>query len=74
MQTFRSSLTTKKLLDSGEALVAVAAITALLLIIGQATLGEGVAALLLLVPVAWGTTRGGPVPGMVAAISGENFA
>ena len=69
MKTFRSALTTKNLLDSGEAFVAVAAITGLLLVIGQATLGEGVIALLLLVPVAWGTTRGGPVPGMVAAIA-----
>jgi two-component system sensor histidine kinase KdpD len=69
MQTFRSSITTKTLLDSGEAVVAVAAITGLLLIIGQATLGEGVITLLLLVPVAWSTTRGGPVPGMVAAVA-----
>jgi two-component system sensor histidine kinase KdpD len=69
MRTIRPSITTKNLLDSGEALVAVAVITALLLIVGQATLGEGVIALLLLVPVAWGTTRGGPVPGMVAAIA-----
>ncbi len=38
MQTFRPSITTKNLLDSGEALVAVAAITALLLIVGRATL------------------------------------
>lgn len=69
MQTFRPSITTKNLLDSGEALVAVAATTALLLIIGRSTLGDAVIALLLLLPVAWGTSRGGPGTGMVAAIA-----
>src|ERR1700730_14287793 len=69
MQNIRSSITPETLLASGKAVVAVAATTALLLIIGRATLGEAVIALLLLVPVAWSTTRWGPAAGMAAAVA-----
>ena len=69
MQTIRSSISSETLRESGKAVVAVAATTALLLLIGRATLGEAVIALLLLVPIAWSTTRWGPAAGMAAAVT-----
>jgi two-component system sensor histidine kinase KdpD len=69
VQIIRKSITRETLLQSGKAVLAVAAATALLLSIGRATLGEAVVALLLLVPVAWGTTRWGPAAGMAAAVA-----
>lgn len=69
MERFRPSLSRETLLGSGKAVVAVAASTALLLIIGRDTLGVAVIALLLLVPVGWSTTRWGPVAGGAAAVA-----
>jgi two-component system sensor histidine kinase KdpD len=69
MQKMRSSLNATVLLEAGKALVTVAAVTAVLLIIGRATLGDAVIALLLLVPVGWSTTRWGRAAGLAAAVA-----
>jgi len=47
----------------------VAGTTALFLFIGRSVLGEGVIALLYLVPIGWSTTRWGQLPGVCAALS-----
>ncbi len=47
----------------------VLATTALFLLIGRSELGEGVVALLYLVPIAWSTTRWGQLAGMCAALT-----
>jgi len=69
MKKIESSMTLQTLLQVYPAVLAVAATTAILLIIGRDTLGVAVIALLLLVPVGWSTTRWGAVAGMVAAIA-----
>ena len=69
MQKIRLSKNSNVVFDGGKAVVAVAVVTAVLLYIGRATLGDAVIALLLLVPVGWSTTRWGRVPGLVAAIA-----
>jgi len=43
--------------------------TALLWLIGRSLLGEGVIALLYLVPIGWSTTRWGQLPGVCAALA-----
>src|SRR5512137_3089752 len=43
--------------------------TALFLVIGRSILGEGVIALLYLVPISWSTTRWGQLAGMCAAVT-----
>jgi two-component system sensor histidine kinase KdpD len=68
MQRIQSNLTPATLSAAGKAVVAVAATTALLLLIGRDTLGVAVVALLLLVPVGWSTTRWGAAPGLAGAI------
>ena len=45
------------------------ATTAVFLLIGRSTLGEGVIALLYLVPIGWCTTRWGQLPGVCAALT-----
>jgi K+-sensing histidine kinase KdpD len=47
----------------------VLATTALFLLIGRGVLGEGVIALLYLVPIGWSTTRWGQLPGLCAALT-----
>ncbi len=47
----------------------VLATTALFLLIGRSVLGEGVIALLYLVPIGWSTTRWGQLAGMCAAVT-----
>jgi K+-sensing histidine kinase KdpD len=47
----------------------VLATTALFLLIGRSVLGEGVVALLYLVPIGWSTTRWGQLPGLCAALT-----
>ena len=69
MKTIRSFVKPVDLMGAGKAIVAVAVTTAVLLIAGRDTLGEAVIALLLLVPVAWSTTRWGPAAGMAAAVA-----
>lgn len=50
------------------AVLAVSAATGIMFLIGRDTLGEGVIALLYLVPIGWSTARWGQGPGIVAAI------
>ena len=50
-------------------LVAVAVLTGIMLLIGRATLGEGVIALLYLLPIGWSTVRWGQGPGFTAAVA-----
>jgi len=47
----------------------VLATTALFLLIGRNVMGEGVVALLYLVPIGWSTTRWGQLPGLCAALT-----
>jgi K+-sensing histidine kinase KdpD len=51
-----------------EAAFSVLATTALMFYIGRDTLGEGVIALVYLVPISWSTTRWGQGPGACAAV------
>lgn len=51
-----------------EAALSVLAATAIMFAIGRDTLGEGVIALVYLVPISWATTRWGPGPGACAAV------
>jgi two-component system sensor histidine kinase KdpD len=48
---------------------AVAALTGMMFLIGREVLGEGVIALLYLVPISWSTARWGQGPGIAAAVS-----
>ncbi len=51
------------------ALIAAAATTGLMLLVGRDTLGEGVIALLYLAPISWMTARWGQGPGILAAVA-----
>jgi len=51
------------------AVLAVSAATGIMFLIGRDTLGEGVIALLYLVPIGWSTARWGQGPGIVAAVA-----
>jgi K+-sensing histidine kinase KdpD len=58
------------------AILAVAATTGIMFLIGRQWLGEGVIALLYLIPISWSTAKWGQGPGIAAAISaalGFNF-
>jgi two-component system sensor histidine kinase KdpD len=58
------------------AILTVAATTGIMFLIGRDRLGEGVIALLYLIPISWSTTRWGQGPGIAAAIAaalGFNF-
>ncbi len=57
------------LVNAFKAVLTVAAATLPLAFIGRATLGEGVIALLYLVPVTWSASRWGLIPGMSAALA-----
>jgi K+-sensing histidine kinase KdpD len=57
------------LTNSLKAVLVVAATTLPLFLIGRAALGEGVIALLYLVPVTWSASRWGLVPGIAAALT-----
>ena len=57
------------LVNSLKAVVTVAILAVPLVLIGRAVLGEGVIALLFLVPVTWSASRWGLVPGMGAALA-----
>jgi K+-sensing histidine kinase KdpD len=50
------------------AVLTVSAATGIMFLIGRDTLGEGVIALLYLVPIGWSTARWGQGPGIVAAV------
>jgi K+-sensing histidine kinase KdpD len=63
------SFTPKLLTNSLVAVLTVAATTIPLYLIGRATLGESVIALLYLVPVAWSANKWGQLPGISAALT-----
>src|SRR5512139_2161498 len=63
------NLSTKMLEGSAIAVGLVLATTAAFLLIGRPVLGEGVIALLYLVPIGWSTTRWGQLAGMCAAVA-----
>ena len=69
MKRLRSSLTPDLFFNSIFAILTVVALTVPLVLIGRATLGEAVIALLYLVPVGWSAARWGQVPGICAAIA-----
>lgn len=68
MKKIRLSFTPEIFRQSAKAVLTVAATTAMLLLIGRATLGEAVIALLYLVPVGWSASRWGQGAGMSAAV------
>src|SRR5262245_42317377 len=69
MKRLRLSFTPELLIQAGKAVLAVAATTALMLLIGRDTLGEAVIALLYLVPIGWSASQWGQIGGMSAAIA-----
>jgi two-component system sensor histidine kinase KdpD len=52
-----------------QAIGLVAALTAIMFLIGRETLGEGVIALLFLIPISWSSAKWGQGPGFAAAIA-----
>jgi two-component system sensor histidine kinase KdpD len=69
MSKWHFNLTLKMIEGSAIAVGLVLATTAVFLLIGRNVLGEGVVALLYLVPIAWSTTRWGQLAGMCAAVT-----
>jgi K+-sensing histidine kinase KdpD len=69
MKPTRFSLALHHLRNSLLAVLAVAVTTIPLYLIGRATLGEAVIALVYLVPVTWSAYRWGQLPGVVAALA-----
>jgi K+-sensing histidine kinase KdpD len=69
MKRIRLSFTPELFEQSAKAVLTVAGTTAILLLIGRATLGEAVIALLYLVPVGWSVSQWGQGPGMCAALT-----
>jgi K+-sensing histidine kinase KdpD len=69
MKKWHFSLTMQMIEGTILAVGLVLATTALFLLIGRNVLGEGVVALLYLVPIAWSTTRWGQLAGMSAAVT-----
>jgi two-component system sensor histidine kinase KdpD len=69
MKKIRLSFTPELFGQSARAVLAVADMTAILLLIGRATLGEAVIALLYLVPVGWSASQWGQGAGMSAAVA-----
>ncbi len=69
MNKNRLNFFSRRLGSSLKAVLTVTAVTTPLVFIGRATLGEGVIALLYLVPVTWSASRWGLIPGMSAALA-----
>lgn len=69
MNRNRFSITSRLFANCLLAVLTVAGITIPLFLIGRATLGEAVIALLYLVPVAWSANRWGQLPGISAALA-----
>ena len=63
------SMSSAELRPAGLAVLTVLALTALMLVVGRATLGEAVIALLYVVPVGWATSRWGHWAGVAAAVA-----
>ena len=69
MKKIRLSFTPELFWQSAKAVLAVAATTAIMLLIGRDTLGEAVVALLYLVPIGWSASQWGQGAGMSAALT-----
>jgi K+-sensing histidine kinase KdpD len=69
MRKLHMNLTMQMIEGSVLAVGVVLATTAVFLLIGRSVLGEGVIALLYLVPIGWSTTRWGQLPGLCAALT-----
>jgi K+-sensing histidine kinase KdpD len=69
MNSARYASTLKLLRNCLIAVLAVAATTVPLFLIGRSTLGEGVIAMCYLLPIVWSGSRYGLVPGVVAAVT-----
>jgi len=69
MKQKRFAQSSHLLRSSFKAVLTVAAVTLPLALIGRATLGEAVIALLYLIPVAWSANRWGLIPGLSAAVT-----
>ncbi len=69
MENFRHSSKLKILTNCLLAILTVAAVTVPLYLIGRDALGEGVIALLYLVPITWSASRWGLIPGISAALA-----
>lgn len=68
MRIPKLTFTSEMFIECVEAAFLVLAATAIMFYIGRDTLGEGVIALVYLVPISWSTTRWGQGPGAVAAV------
>jgi two-component system sensor histidine kinase KdpD len=68
MKIPRLTFTIDMFVECVEAALLVLGTTAIMFAIGRDTLGEGVIALVYLVPISWATTRWGPGPGACAAV------
>ncbi len=68
MRIPKLTFTIDMFVEGVEAAFVVLATTAIMFFIGRDTLGEGVIALIYLVPISWSTTRWGQGPGAVAAV------
>lgn len=73
MKNIRNSSTLQLLFKCLLATLTVAATTVPLFLIGRTVLGEGVIALIYLIPVAWSASRWGLVPGIIAALIATLF-
>jgi len=73
MKKIRLSNLSRLLSMTFKAVIVVAVTTIPLALIGRATLGEAVIALVYLVPVAWSANRWGQLPGISAALSAALF-
>jgi K+-sensing histidine kinase KdpD len=69
MKKYFSTLYKELYKNTLKAMLTSIAATLLLLLIGRDTLGEAVIALLYLIPIIWGTTRWGQLPGIAAAFT-----
>jgi len=69
MNKYHLNLSARMIEGSAIAVGLVLATTAVFLLIGRSVLGEGVIALLYLVPIGWSTTRWGQLPGLCAALT-----
>jgi len=69
MNKYHLNLSARMIEGSAIAVGLVLATTAVFLLIGRNVLGEGVIALLYLVPIGWSTTRWGQLAGMSAAVT-----
>jgi two-component system sensor histidine kinase KdpD len=69
IKNFYLALSPPRLAAYAQAVLVVALATGAIYLIGRATLGEGVIALLFLVPISWSTARWGQGAGIVAAVS-----